>query len=279
MSGTYIEIPINKIEVDLNANPRKEMEDSKSKIEYLAENIEKISLMNPIIVTKIAEDKYKLIAGYRRLEAFVKLHTKYQEIEECDNKYSKIPAHVIENISETFFLSLSENLARKDMTENEKAIAIYIYKENGKGTMRDIGNELGVSKSYVNKLYQLGKELVNPAIKSNTFTESKKYNLEDVNRIMTNTTRAVELINIVSELDTEKKVDLIKSSKAVVKELQNLIIYIREIDKQLLGDEEVNVLLKEQNKVNKLKNHHLKATNKRGRPKKDALIQYDGNTQ
>ena len=163
MKDYFANLPLDKIVVNQEDNPRKELENSKSNLELLEMNIAENGLLNPIVVEKINEDQYKLIAGYRRFKAYESLNGKSKTENQGTLKYNEIYAHVYEKVSDQVFVALSENLARKDMTEDEKARAIYLYKNDTEESVREIAYKLGISKSYVDKLYQRGKKLTNPS--------------------------------------------------------------------------------------------------------------------
>lgn len=251
----YAEISTDKIEVNQNDNPRTEMENSKCKIEHLAENIEKNFLLNPVTVEKTGEDTYKIIAGYRRLQAFKDLHIKNKNKEGYDNRYATIPAIVRESVEDKVFVALSENLARKDMTEDEKAKGIYKYKEETNDTVRKIAYKLGISKSYVDKLYQRGKELVNPVPVSSAESSSveNKFEPERLKEIMDSTVSTVYKLRNFSAIDAEDKIKLKQESNKIVRDLQNLIAYLRENEKRISKDDEVKKVLRKQKKDDELK--------------------------
>lgn len=254
MTENYLEIPIRNIEIDVDNNPRKEMEDNKSQIENLADNIEENFLLNPVTVEKIGDNQYKIIAGYRRLQAFINLHMRYQNVDGYDGKYAIIPAILRENVKDTVFMALSENLARKDMTEEEKAKAIYLLKKETEDTVRDIAYKLGISKSYVGKLYKQGKQLANPQplnINNGTLNRNQ-FNPDNVKDLMKVATTTISAMKDISILDTEGKADLTQKAKQLVDDLQDMITYIRKTEKELLNEADVKKLIKEQKKIDKL---------------------------
>lgn len=154
------EISIAKIQVIPQTNRKI---DSK-KLQELQENIKIYGLMHPICVEKIEDNdtfQYLLIAGERRLIAYRNLGMK------------NIPAHIYEtgnnmNITQEQnedktgaiendrqYLRLTENLLRQDMSEMEKARAVYELYINGGGSYRKLADKLGLSKSYIEKLCKM----------------------------------------------------------------------------------------------------------------------------
>lgn len=86
-------------------------------VEELAESIREDGLLQPIVITRLADDPdypYQLISGHRRLMAFDQLER------------TSIPAVFKENISESKLKKweLIENIFRKDMDWKEKCLGI-----------------------------------------------------------------------------------------------------------------------------------------------------------
>jgi Predicted transcriptional regulators len=236
--------------VDRQNNPRVKMEDAKHKIENLAENIEEIGQLHPIMVEEIEENRYKLIAGYRRYQAIMLLNEKFQG---KDNPYSEILAIVKDKVDDRTFIALSENLARKDMTEEEKAKAIYEYITKTKDTRRKTAERFGISKTYADKLYHDGEALAN--LSNVTTTESKtaikSFNSEQIPEIMKTASETINSLKNRDGLTTKEKFSLMKTSKEVIIELQNMIAYLRESGKQLSRDSDIKQLIKEQEATRK----------------------------
>jgi ParB/RepB/Spo0J family partition protein len=83
-------------------------------IDALAKSIDEIGLLQPLIVRQLGEDRYKLIAGYRRLQALIKLGRK--------NVAVRI-AEELRDAVEMLRAERDENTCRKDFTPRE-AVAI-----------------------------------------------------------------------------------------------------------------------------------------------------------
>lgn len=82
------DIPIGDISIDEDTKRRIEMPD----IVELANNIKEYGLMQRILVMKNKENgTYTLLAGSRRLFAFIKLNTEFPNA-----GWDKIPCHVIQ---------------------------------------------------------------------------------------------------------------------------------------------------------------------------------------
>ena len=111
-------------------------------IQELSVSIEKNGLLQPVTVRKVAESRYELIAGERRLLAFRALGRTH------------IPAIVEEYTdSQSATLALIENLQRRDLNCFEEARAIASLMEAGALTQQQISEQLGKAQSTVaNKL-------------------------------------------------------------------------------------------------------------------------------
>lgn len=128
MSDIYIKIPLEDIEVHAADNPRKKTEDGRYTLKSLMVNIKENHLINPITVEQNDNGKYTLVAGYRRLRAFKDLHAEGRQRTDYDNRYATIPALAKHTIKNKLFVALSENLARKNLTEEEKAVSVYAFR-------------------------------------------------------------------------------------------------------------------------------------------------------
>ncbi|MEQ1678734.1 MAG: ParB/RepB/Spo0J family partition protein, partial [Chitinophagaceae bacterium] len=104
----------NRIAVaDIEANPKQPRRDfdEKSLLE-LAESIKLHDIIQPVTVSKLANGKYRLIAGERRLRA-----SKLAGIKD-------IPAYIRQaNDSELLELALLENLQREDLNAMEVSLS------------------------------------------------------------------------------------------------------------------------------------------------------------
>ena len=117
----YLELPIEKIFPD-PAQPRKAIRDIKT----LADSIEELGLIEPIVVRK-ASEKYVIVSGERRWTACKKLGWKTIS-SKIDDKPSAEKM-------------LAENLVREDMCLLEKigGIAKVLEKKCGKDWKKELG--------------------------------------------------------------------------------------------------------------------------------------------
>ena len=137
-STQVIEIDIAKIERNPHQT-RKQFEENS--ITALAQNIEKNGLINPITIIKDDKGSYVLLAGERRLRAFLHLEKK------------KIPAIIKDvkklNDKDKFLISASENLQRQDLNGIELAKTFRILMDNNQWSLRAMGASIGSSGQYV----------------------------------------------------------------------------------------------------------------------------------
>ena len=87
------------------------------KVSELAESINNIGLINPISVTEITENRFKLITGLHRLEAYKKLNLKeipVNIVDACDGNLElmEINDNLIRN--EIHFIDRGDYFNRRD---------------------------------------------------------------------------------------------------------------------------------------------------------------------
>ncbi len=88
-------------------------------IDDLAMSIRELGLSNPIRAEKKEGDRYELIQGYRRLEAYRRLC-----VETKDERFAKIPVAVVpsgDELQVSYRKMVDENLVRKDISFAEMA--------------------------------------------------------------------------------------------------------------------------------------------------------------
>lgn len=134
-----LNIAIEKI-VPNRYQPRTVFDDDK--IEELARTIHTHGVIQPIIIRKMEDEKYEIIAGERRFRAMTKL------------KWTEVPA-IIRNLSdkETASIALIENLQREELTAIEEAVAYQKLLKLHDLTQEALAQRLGKGQSTVaNKL-------------------------------------------------------------------------------------------------------------------------------
>jgi len=173
---------------------------NKEKIANLAESIKKHGVLQPIIVSKDTNGKYKIIAGERRFRA-----AKEAELNE-------IPAIIKENIDEitSFEISLIENLQRENLNPIEEAMSYKNLVEAFNYTHEKVAKLVGKDRTYITNSIRLLKltdfvqqQVINGNISTGhakilvTFSEDKQIELTDL--VIKNRLTVRELEKIVSQ--------------------------------------------------------------------------------
>ncbi|MEQ6855156.1 nucleoid occlusion protein [Lysinibacillus capsici] len=134
-----IKLPIDQI-VPNRFQPRTIFDDEK--IEELSRTIHTHGVIQPIVVRKISDNQYEIIAGERRYRAMKKL------------QWTEVPA-IVRNLTdkETASIALIENLQREELTAIEEAVAYQKLLELHELTQEALAQRLGKGQSTVaNKL-------------------------------------------------------------------------------------------------------------------------------
>ena len=134
-----VHVAIEKI-VPNRFQPRTVFDDAK--IEELARTIHTHGVIQPIVIRKMEDNKYEIIAGERRFRAMSKL------------KWTEVPA-IVRNLSdkETASIALIENLQREELTAIEEAVAYQKLLKLHELTQEALAQRLGKGQSTVaNKL-------------------------------------------------------------------------------------------------------------------------------
>lgn len=130
-----VKIPLTSI-VPNRFQPRTIFDDSR--IEELARTIHTHGVIQPIVVRKMDNDQYEIIAGERRYRAMTKL------------EWTEVPA-IVRNLSdkETASVALIENLQREELTAIEEALAYQKLLELHELTQEALAQRLGKGQSTV----------------------------------------------------------------------------------------------------------------------------------
>jgi len=128
--------------------PRKLL--NKQALEDLTENIKENGILQPLTATRLADGRYQLIAGHRRLLAATKAGLE------------TVPVIVLDKSEEEVaVLAVIENLQREDLNYFEQAMAIQSLMNNLNLTQSAVGQKLSLSQPAVAnklKLLQFSKE-------------------------------------------------------------------------------------------------------------------------
>ena len=133
-------IPIEKIFRDEN-QPRKEFD--KEKIEELAQSINKNGLIQPLILSKKADNNYMLVAGERRWRAAQIANLKM------------IPALLLPEDLDKDEISLIENIQRENLKISEEAQAYQRLIDKNKYTHEELAKIVGKSRSHITNLLRI----------------------------------------------------------------------------------------------------------------------------
>ena len=137
------EIPIEFLHPNKN-QPRKLFDEEK--IDELSQSIKQKGLILPILVKKIDENNYQIIAGERRWRASQKagLHDAPVIIKNLDDK-------------EILEIALIENMQREDLNPIEEAEGIARLQDEFKYTQEELSNILGKSRPQISNTIRLLK--------------------------------------------------------------------------------------------------------------------------
>lgn len=142
------EASINEIEISLiETNPfQPRSHFDQEALEELAASIRKIGIIQPITVRKIADKKYQLIAGERRLRASLIAGL------------TRIPAYVrtADDLS-MLELALVENIQREDLDPIEVAISYQRLIDECKLTQESMSDRVGKKRSTISNYLRLLK--------------------------------------------------------------------------------------------------------------------------
>ena len=114
------------------------------KLEELRDSISKNGILQPLIVQKLENNKYELIAGERRLRASKML------------KLESVPC-LIKDVSQrdAVVLGIVENIQRSQLNSIEEALAYKNLKENFDLTNDEIGFLVGKSRPHISNMLRI----------------------------------------------------------------------------------------------------------------------------
>jgi ParB family transcriptional regulator, chromosome partitioning protein len=130
---------------DIVFNPTQPRILNKEKVEDLIESMNRLGLIEPIVVKKDGS-KFIIIAGERRFRAAVKLG------------WSHISARVIDaNDDLCYEIALAENEKRKSLNPWEVGRAIQFLRKEKKKTASEVADLLGYTERYVKQLSSIAR--------------------------------------------------------------------------------------------------------------------------
>lgn len=122
--------------------PRKQFDESI--LDELANSIKVQGIIQPLIVRKVAEEYYEIIAGERRWRAAQKAGLTYVPV---------IIRNIDDNVALAF--SLIENIQRENLNPIEEALALNRFREEFEMTHEDIAQMIGRSRVSVTNMLRL----------------------------------------------------------------------------------------------------------------------------
>ena len=137
-------VPIEQISPN-PYQPRKTFNDAS--IEELSRSVREHGIIQPLVVTKIGDNKYRLIAGERRFRAAQKAELK------------SVPVVIKETMADGDVLqvALIENIQREDLNPIEEAYAYHQLHEEFQLTQEEISKRVGKERSTVANFLRLMK--------------------------------------------------------------------------------------------------------------------------
>lgn len=125
--------------------PRKTF--NEASIEELSRSVREHGIVQPLVVTRIGENKYRLIAGERRFRAAQRAELK------------EVPVVIKETMtdSDTLQIALIENIQREDLNPIEEAYAYHQLHEEFGLTQEEISRRVGKERSTVANFLRLLK--------------------------------------------------------------------------------------------------------------------------
>lgn len=181
--ASIISISLNMIEPNPH-QPRKIF--TQEKIDILANSIKENGLISPILVSKVNNNKYILIAGERRFRSYQQL------CKEEGGKFCEIEAKVLNNVNDKKLqrLALLENIQRENLTLREEAKALLDLNKTGIA-IAEIAKITGMSNSKVGRYVKIAK------LHNIVLSEMEKLNITS--------STLMEFITTLEDVDTQLK--------------------------------------------------------------------------
>ncbi|CAM4271128.1 ParB/RepB/Spo0J family partition protein [Vibrio agarivorans] len=141
--GTLADLSIHQLQPGVY-QPRKDMSDEA--LAELSASIQSQGIIQPIVVRKVAEERYEIIAGERRWRAAKQAGLK------------QVPC-LIKNVQDraAVAMSLIENIQREDLNAIEESQALERLQEEFQLTHQQIADVIGKSRATVSNLLRLNQ--------------------------------------------------------------------------------------------------------------------------
>lgn len=229
--GNVIELSIDQININ-PFQPRTNFESEK--ISELANSIEQLGIIQPITVRKNGFKSFEIISGERRFRAVSFL------------KLKSIPAFVrIANDQQSLEMALVENIQRENLDPIEIALCYQRLIDEVKLTQEQMSKRVGKKRSTISNYLRLLK--LNPIIQTGirdgfismghgralVTVEKKEDQLKVYKKILTKSlsVRQTEILakkskKPLNKLETNKKIELFRSSLEILKKKYNTKVKI-----------------------------------------------------
>ena len=144
LASGLAEVPVEQITPN-PYQPRKTF--NEASIEELARSVREHGIVQPLVVTRIGDHKYRLVAGERRFRAAQKAGL------------SKVPVVIKESTtdSDVLQIALIENIQREDLNPIEEANAYHQLHEEFGLTQEEISKQVGKERSTIANFLRLMK--------------------------------------------------------------------------------------------------------------------------
>ncbi len=157
----FIHLPLDKIK-PAKRQPRQEV--GEKELWELAQSIKEKGLIQPIVVRKLEDGVYEVVAGERRYQAAKSLGLK------------ELPT-IVKDLDEkdSFIVAIIENLQRKDLNPIEEAQAFKRLMEEFNFSLEDIGQFVGKDKTTIANTLRLLRlpEKVKQALREGIISRSQ----------------------------------------------------------------------------------------------------------
>ncbi|MCC5611825.1 ParB/RepB/Spo0J family partition protein [Nostoc sp. CHAB 5834] len=126
---------------DLKSSPYQQFGLDEQRVQGLVDNLKNNPLTTPVVVRKLADGSYELIAGHHRTEAFVRLER------------DEIRAIVVDlSDDEVKKVVFYDNLLAPSLSAYQKYLGFSFRMKDGNLTQAEVAEEAGVSQSIVSKI-------------------------------------------------------------------------------------------------------------------------------
>ncbi len=138
---------INSIKLnDIQLNPNQPRQFGKNTVEDLIQSIDRLGLIEPIVLRKLNSSRYEIVAGERRFNAVKRLG------------WTEIPSIITDAEKDKCFeMALAENEKRKNLNPWETGKAIQFLRNQSQKTADEVAEILGYSQRYVKQLSSIAR--------------------------------------------------------------------------------------------------------------------------